>query len=81
MKNVVKFLVEHVFTFGTAMLVAGVVGLFLIVNIAATSSDKADKIREQNRLRTEACYDHGMILVTTDAGPYCVTPQSLVKVK
>jgi hypothetical protein len=51
--------------------------MWLVINIGnATSAE-----RELNRQRIEACYNAGMVLVSTDAGPRCATPQSLVKVK
>ena len=55
------------------------VGLFCLLIINITDQEIAD--RELNRQRIEACYNSGMVLVSTDAGPRCATPQSLVKVK
>ena len=77
MKDIVKSIVDGIFNFWTFMLVMTV--LFIWIGVQATEND--DKIKEQTRIATEACYAQGMVLVQSDAGPRCASPQSLVKVK
>jgi hypothetical protein len=68
---------KFIFSGWTLFLVAVVLFVLIIINIS--KQETAD--RELNRQRIEACYNAGMVLVSTDAGPRCATPQSLVKVK
>lgn len=77
MKDIVKSIFDGIFSFWTFMLVMTV--LFIWIGVQATEND--DKIKEQTRIATEACYAQGMVLVQSDAGPRCASPQSLVKVK
>jgi hypothetical protein len=68
---------KFVFSGWTLFFVAVASFMWLVINIGnATSAE-----RELNRQRIEACYNAGMVLVSTDAGPRCATPQSLVKIK
>jgi hypothetical protein len=81
MKNdIFKFfndIFKFIFSGWTLFFVAVVLSGLVIINIGkATSAD-----RELHRQRIEACYNAGMVLVSTDAGPRCATPQSLIKVK
>lgn len=75
--DIFKFLIDAIFNFWTFMLVMTVSFIW----IAVESSENDAKIKEQTRIATEACYAQGMVLVQSDAGPRCASPQSLVKVK
>ena len=81
MKNDIFKFVNDIFKFifsgWTLFFVA--IGLFVLIIINISKQETAD--RELNRQRIEACYNAGMVLVSTDAGPRCATPQSLIKVK
>ena len=77
MKEFFKSLADYVFSFGMFMFLF-VVGVVLLLSSIVAAESKA---REQNQLRTEACYSQGMVLIQSDAGQRCVLPQSLVKVK
>ena len=77
MKDIVQSVVDVIFSFSTFMLL--MIGLFIWIIISVGERDAAN--RETLRLNTEACYAQGMVLVQSDAGPRCVLPQSLVKVK
>jgi hypothetical protein len=81
MKNDIFKFVNDIFKFifsgWTLFLVAVVLFGWVIINV----SKEASANRELNRQRIEACYNAGMVLVSTDAGPRCATPQSLIKVK
>jgi hypothetical protein len=68
---------KFIFSGWTLFLVAVALFMWLVINIGNANS--AD--RELNRQRIEACYNAGMVLVSTDAGPRCATPQSLIKIK
>jgi hypothetical protein len=81
MKNDIFKFVNDIFKFifsgWVLFFVATVLFGWVIINI----SNEASANRELNRQRIEACYNAGMVLVSTDAGPRCATPQSLIKVK
>ena len=77
MKNILKTVVDNVFSFGGFMTAAGVVVILLVM--AAIKQDNAKEALAM--ATTKACYDSGMIKVDTDAGFYCVVPSNLVKVK
>jgi hypothetical protein len=68
---------KFIFSGWTLFLIAVVLFGWVLINI----STKTTADRELNRQRIEACYNAGMVLVSTDAGPRCATPQSLIKVK
>jgi len=55
------------------------VGIFIWLMLLMVES--SNEARERTRQITEACYSQGLVLVHTDAGQRCVSPQSLVKVK
>lgn len=75
--DIVKFAFDCIFSFWTFLIIMFVIAVFAI----SESGLKEQKIKEQTRILTEACYTQGMVLVQSDAGPRCVSPQSLVKVK
>lgn len=77
MKDIVKSVVDGIFSFYTIWF--GLVILFILLIINVAEKENADD--EQKRVATEVCYNQGLILVDTDAGKYCVDPKSLVKVK
>ena len=68
---------KFIFSGWVLFFVAVVLFVWLMINIGNETS----AARELNRQRIEACYNAGMVLVSTDAGPRCATPQSLIKVK
>jgi hypothetical protein len=68
---------KFIFSGWTLFFVAVVLSGWVLINIGNAASAE----RELDRQRIEACYNAGMVLVSTDAGPRCATPQSLVKVK
>ncbi len=76
MKDVLKSLADYVFSFGMFMFL--VCGGFVYVML--TVADAESQRREATRVATEICYSQGLVLVDTDAGQRCVSPQSLVKV-
>lgn len=75
MDKFLEFIVEHI---GGIILLAigGFFGWLLIQIFEQESINKANYKRI-----ADACYSQGMVVVETDAGPRCATPQSLVKVK
>ena len=77
MKTVLKSLADYVFSFGMFMflLCAG----FAVIMVAL--SNESTRTRELTQQRTAACYSQGLVLVSTDAGPRCADPRTLVKVK
>ena len=75
--KVVSDIFKFIFSGWTLFFVAVALFMWLIFNIS--NAERANS--ELNRQRIEACYNAGMVLVSTDAGPRCATPQSLVKVK
>lgn len=77
MKDIVKSIFDGIFSFGTFMLLT--LAFFIWIFVSIGEREAANK--ETLRLNTEACYTQGMVLVQSDAGPRCVSPQSLVKVK
>ena len=68
---------KFIFSGWTLFFVAVVLFGWVIINIGNANSAE----RELHQKRIEACYNAGMVLVSTDAGPRCTTLQSLVKVK
>ena len=75
MDKFLEFIVDNI---GTFIFVAFAGAFIWLMFAMAESSTQA---RENTRRLTEACYSQGMVLVSTDAGQRCVSPQSLVKVK
>ena len=77
MKNVINAIFDRVFSFGGFVTVFG--GLFVLIMSTLVTQENAE--RDLAIAITKACYDGGLIKVETDAGPYCVAPTNLVKVK
>lgn len=77
MKDIVKSIVDGIFSFWTVWFVMILIFGWSIIGVA--EQENADA--EQKRIATEACYAQGMVLVQSDAGQRCVSSQSLVKVK
>ena len=77
MKNIVKSLCDYVFSFGMFMFLVCAGFVFTMITVVNAENQR----REATRVATEICYSQGLVLVDTDAGQRCVSPQSLVKVK
>ena len=76
MKDIVKSIVDGIFSFYTIWFLMVLLFGWLIIGVAEQENTEA----EQKRVATEACYAQGMVLVESDAGPRCVSPQALVKI-
>lgn len=70
MKNIVKDIIDTVFSFGFFMFIGGIAAIYLL--IAASNRDQA---------REAACLKAGLIQVRTDGGRFCVAPTNLVEIK
>ena len=68
--DVLKSLIDNVFSFGFFMFIAGVAAVYLLV----TSS-------EQEQARNAACLKAGMVQIRTNGGNFCVAPTNLVELK
>lgn len=68
--DVLKSLIDNVFSFGFFMFIAGLGVVYLLV--AAS---------EQEQARNAACLKAGMVQVRTDGGNFCVAPSNLVEMK
>ena len=77
MKNFFKSLADYVFSFGMFMFLLFGAFVFVMFEVANEST----RSRERTQQLTEACYSQGLVLVSTDAGPRCADPRTLVKVK
>lgn len=77
MKNVIDAIFDRVFSFAGFIVVFG--ALFVLTMSTLVTQKNAE--RDLAVAITKACYDGGLIKVETDAGPYCVAPTNLVKVK
>ena len=69
MKDVVKDLFNAIFSFGTVAMIGCVLLIWLVIEGA-----------ERNRVYNEICYARGSVLVQTDAGFRCASPEALTKV-
>ena len=81
MKDTILNIVKDIFGFifsGFTLFILGV-GFFVYVIIGAAESERVEK--ENRRAATELCYNAGMVLVDTDAGPRCAAPQNLARIK
>ena len=70
MKDIVKSVIDNVFSFGFFLSMLCVAAFYLLLVSIDESSDK-----------TQACYKSGLIKVGTDAGSFCVAPANLVEIK
>ena len=70
MKDIVKNLIDNVFSFGFFLFIAGLGAVYLL--IAASGQTEA---------RNAACYKAGMVQVRTDGGNFCVAPANLVELR
>ena len=68
--DVLKSLIDNVFSFGFFMFIAGLGCVYLLL----TSST-------QEQARNAACLKAGMVQVRTDGGNFCVAPTNLVEMK
>lgn len=68
--DVLKSLIDNVFSFGFFMFIAGLGVVYLLV--AASN---------QEQVRNAACLKAGMVQVRTDGGNFCVAPTNLVEMK
>lgn len=68
--DVLKSLIDNVFSFGFFMFIAGLAAVYMLV---------ASSEREQ--ARNAACLKAGMVQVRTDGGNFCVAPSNLVEMK
>lgn len=75
--NVVKDIFGFIFNGFTLFILA--VAFFGYMIVGTASADQAEK--EKRRAATELCYNVGMVLVDTDAGPRCAAPQNLARIK
>ena len=75
--NIVKDIFGYIFSGFTLFILAA--GLFIYIIIGTAESERAE--REKRRAATELCYNAGMVLVDTDAGPRCAAPQNLARIK
>lgn len=69
MKKFLKDVADRVFSFGTFMIIMVVVFGYLI---GATL--------DQSKKQTQACFNHQMVKVNTDAGAKCVKVEALVNI-
>ncbi len=76
MKNVLKTVVDNVFSANSMIVAGGLVAAFGFYSLITGSIEA----KELTKAVTMACYDSGMVMVDTDAGFYCVAPANLVKV-
>ena len=76
MNNVLKTVVDNVFSFNALMITCGLLFAFSFYSLITGSIEA----KELTKAVTMACYDNGMVMVNTDAGFYCVAPANLVKV-
>ena len=73
----IKTIFDYIFSFWTFafLVVAG----FAYVLTTVAENESTD--REARRVATELCYNQGMVVVQTDAGPRCADPKGLLKLK
>jgi hypothetical protein len=76
-KNILETVFDRLFNFGSFMIYAAILVVFLFVTIIKQEYAET----ALTRATTKACYDGGLIKVDTDAGSYCVAPANLVKVE
>ena len=81
MKNVIADIVKSLFNAIFSIYTFCVCILVFLVWLAISLSAEQRVFQEQRQQRTDACYSQGMVLISTDAGPRCVDPRTLVKVK
>lgn len=72
----VEFMFDKIFNFYTFLMLFAAAVIFSMVHIVNKENEARDKLRAQ----TAACYSLGMVLVESDAGRGCVSPQNLVGV-
>lgn len=73
----IKTVFDYIFSFYTFFLLVFAGFAYVIVNVAENESTD----REARRVATELCYNQGMVVVQTDAGPRCADPKGLIKLK
>lgn len=77
MKDTLKQITDTVFSFGAFVTIMCFVFGYALTMALINENEE----QEISKATTKACYNNAMIKVETDAGPYCVTPANLVKVK
>lgn len=77
MKDVVKLIIDRVFSGSTLFIIAMVVFLFIMYRAVIDGNVNA----AQRKANIAACYNHGMVLVETDAGSRCALPANLIAFK
>jgi hypothetical protein len=76
-KDALVYMIDKIFSLKMLVLI-WVAGFTLVFyNIVQNNNEKHEEYRAIN----DYCYSQGMVVVTTDAGPRCVDPRSLVRVK
>lgn len=77
MKDIMKNILDRVFSISTFAFIAAGLFIFLIIRIG----EKERFEKEQRKAQVAACYNVGMVLVESDAGPRCATPSNLIAMK
>lgn len=77
MKDIVKLIFDRVFSFTTLIAVS----FALIIFVSIRVDQKNDLERDARKMQVAACYDAGMVLVESDAGPRCAKPADLAAIK
>lgn len=68
--DVLKSLIDNVFSFGFFMFIGGLALIYLLISVS-----------NQDTARNAACLKAGMVQVRTDGGNFCVAPTHLVEMK
>lgn len=77
MKDIVKYIIDRVFSITTFAFAVMFLFIYLIVRIG----EREQFANEQRKAQVAACYNAGMVLVETDAGPRCAAPSNLIAMK
>lgn len=77
MKDIVKLILDRVFNFTTLIAISFALLIFLFIRL-----DQMEGLeRDERKLQVAACYNTGMVLVESDAGPRCAKPSDLAAIK
>ena len=77
MKDVVKLIFDRVFSGATLLAIVTVLFVFAMYRAILAGNVEA----AQRKANIAACYNGGMVLVETDAGPRCALPANLIAFK